>query len=86
MLALTSLSEMFSHSDLRKKLDGTHESGFASLVNTWALGMADLTREDVERGLQSVLNSGMEFEPSLPAFVKRCKPQAHAYPCRTLAD
>ena len=54
-------------------MDGDDEKAFESLLTIWAKGLEGMTQSDIERGLNAVLKSGMEFEPSLPRFVEFCK-------------
>ena len=68
LLALTTLGDMFSHSTIRIKMDGDDEKEFESLLAVWAKGLEVMTQADIERGLNAVLKSGMEYEPSLPSL------------------
>ena len=75
LLALTMLSEMFSNSQINKKLEGDDQRNFDSLVALWTKGLDGLTRKQVEHGLDIVMEDGGTFEPSLPEFRKMCKPK-----------
>jgi hypothetical protein len=80
--ALSMLSEMFSHSQLNKKLEGEDQRVFDGLVGVWTKGveLAGVTScEQIDRGITAVMHEGSTFEPSIPAFMKMCKGSSKAY-------
>lgn len=40
----------------------------------WTAALAKLSQEEIHAGLQKTIDMGEHFPPSLPEFVKRCKP------------
>ena len=44
----------------------------ASVAEAWMLVLKDLTKDDIQAGINAVMNKGSDFPPSLPAFKKMC--------------
>ena len=71
---LAHLGAMYPNSSISKKLESNDDHTFEALIAIWTSGLADFTEEKVLRGLKAVMDSGNTFEPSIPEFVKMCKP------------
>jgi hypothetical protein len=49
------------------------ESGqMSATAETWALGLFGLSREQLQRGFESLLKNGQEWPPTLPEFLDLC--------------
>jgi hypothetical protein len=71
---LVTIGDMFPSSRVAKKLEADDDATFESLIAVWMSGLAGMTDEKVARGLKVLMASGNTFEPSVPEFVKMCKP------------
>lgn len=70
---LATLGEMYPYSVIAKKLDGNDQRSFDLMVNAWQVALKPLSEEQVDHGLQLVLDAGERFEPSMPRFVQMCR-------------
>lgn len=75
------LAQLFPNSSIAKKLETADPAMFDSMVAVWSSAIANIPDERIHDGLQSLMQSGSVFEPSLPAFLALCrsKPAAHQY-------
>jgi len=65
---------MFPNSQLAKKMENADDHVFENMVGVWMSGLAGFSEEKVGRGIKVLMASGNTFEPSVPEFVKMCKP------------
>jgi len=70
--ALATIAEMYPNSSIAKKLDGTDDYSYETLIGVWKAGLTGLTEIQVNHGITTLLNSGDTFEPPLPVFLKMC--------------
>ena len=70
--ALATIAEMYPQGSIAKKLDGSDDFSYESLIRIWMSGLKDVTETQVSHGIETLMNSGDTFEPPLPAFLKMC--------------
>ena len=71
---IATIGNMFPNSQLAKKLDNADDQTFETMIGVWMSGLAGFSEEKVGRGIKTLMASGNTFEPSVPEFVKMCKP------------
>jgi hypothetical protein len=75
---LTILSETFPQSQINKKLDSDDQRVFDGIVGMWTKGVETVgitSCEEIDCGISAVIAGGGKFEPSMPEFLKLCKPK-----------
>lgn len=70
--ALATIAEMYPQGSIAKKLDGSDDYSYESLIRIWMKGINGLTDGQVSRGINTMMDSGDTFEPALPVFLKMC--------------
>ena len=76
---IATISNMFPNSQLAKKMENAEDHVFENMVGVWMSGLAGFSDEKVARGIKALMASGNTFEPSVPEFVKMCKPAPAAH-------
>ena len=77
--ALVMIAQMYPQQSVAKKLDGSDDFSYETLIRTWILALKGVSDTEIENGVEVLMMGGSRFEPSIPEFRQMCKGSGQAY-------
>lgn len=72
-MAVAQISQMYPNSPTAKIVDGDNDFRYEELIQSWVNALRTVSNAQLQQGLERLIESGDQFEPSMPAFIRMCR-------------